>query len=449
AGFEVAESRLVDLLCADLRSERFAVCRDLAWAFLSAGRSKRALQLARRAFGLWDGESGFIEKYIELLRAERDAEGIRVASKRAGMLSARMNDVMGALRYFNMHHYAYQSTGWGDRYDYDHDILKEVERFAGVRDGQMQVGPAVSRQRIRVAYLVFGANHVTSVLVRIMHDFARHHDRSQFEVLFFSPDTDNSFVRGSVGSLLSAGGELVIAASTDDWICIQRTKAELKKFAPDIVVSVAALADYRQYYLFAGCPAAVHVSLSYGPPAQFVPPAADWAISATRHPHMDNPCDSSVIQLETTLPMRPRDKPILPEGVRIPEGAVVIMAAGRSEKFLNQQYWEALLKTLDSHPDACMIVVGIIQRPEFLDGLLDTAAGRRIQILGWLENYHAILAHADIVVDTYPSGGGLTITDSMAFGIPVLSFANDYLAPYNQTDWNPAEEILGNPELTV
>lgn len=449
SGIEVADSCLVDLLSQSSRIGRFTACRDMALAFQSAGSSARALQFARRAFGLWRGEPDFVDGYIELLRTDGDAEGIRTASKRAGMLSTGKNDVMDALRYFNTHHYAWQSTGWGDRYDYDHDILRAVEHLAGVGSGALPVRTAMPREKIRVAYLVHGASHTASVLVRLMLDYARHHDRDRFEVRFFSPDVDNHNLRKNVGLLLSHGSELTIAASADEGACLARTAEALAGFAPDILVSVAALADYRQYYLFAGCPAAVRVSLSYGPPAQFVPPTADWAISATRHPHMDNPCDGSVVEFESTLPVRPPEDANLPAGVCIPEGAVVIMAAGRSEKFLDREYWEAILGVLGKHPEARMVVVGIRQRPAFLDALLATEPGQRIQVLGWLEDYHPLLAKADVVVDTYPSGGGLTITDSMAFGIPVLSFANDYLVPYDQTSWNPAEEIIDDPELIV
>lgn len=447
---EIADSRLIDLLSQASRVTRFAACRDLAWAFHSAGRLDRALQLARRAFGLWYGEPDFIAKYIDLLRARGDAEGIRTAGKRAGMLSAGQNDVIGALRHFNTHHYAWQSMGQGDRYEYDHDILRAVERLAGVGEGEsLPLRPAMPRKKIRLAYLTYGASHTGSVLVRIMLDYARYHDRDRFDVRFFSPDVDNHTLRRNVGLLLSVGAELDIAASNDEADCLSRTAGALARFAPDILVSVAALADYRQYYLFARCPAAVRVSLSYGPPAQFVPPTADWAISATRHPHIDNPCDGSVVEFESTLPVRPPKEVNLPAGVCIPKDAIVVMAAGRSEKFLVREYWDAILKVLGNHPEAYMVVVGIRQRPAFLDALLATESGQRVYVLGWLEDYHAILAQADVVVDTYPSGGGLTITDSMAFGIPVLSFANDYLAPYDQTSWNPAEEIIGNPELIV
>jgi hypothetical protein len=44
----------------------------------------------------------------------------------------------------------------------------------------------------------------------------------------------------------------------------------------------------------------------------------------------------------------------------------------------------------------------------------------------------------------------MIVLDAMAFGIPVLTFANDYVGrAYDQTSWNPAEEFLNDSSLIV
>lgn len=450
-GKDIAESRIVGLLFAQSRSDRFSVCRELAAAFAASGRRDMALRLSRRACGLWVGEPGFIDGHLALLREVRDAEGIRAAAKRAGMLCVEKRDVMGAVRYFNAHHYAHQSTGGGDRYEYDHDILHAIELLAGVSlGGRLPRRQASKGGKIRVAYLVYGANHTVSALVRLMLDFARHHDRERFEIAFFSPDAKVPTRDANAELLHAAGSDLIMADSVNDLVCLKATAKALDRFAPDVLVSVAALADYRQYYLFAGCPAVLRVSFIYGPPPQFVPPTTDWVISGTRHPLIDSPCSGSFIEIEVTLPESgDMEGASLPCEVSIPNGCVVIMAAGRSEKFLDRGYWSAIVQVLETYPKAIFIAFGLIERPDFLEDILATSAGKRIQILGWQEDHRALLSRADIFVDTYPSGGGLTIMDSMVFGIPVLAFSNDYLVPFDQTTWNPAEEIIGIPELIV
>jgi hypothetical protein len=39
--------------------------------------------------------------------------------------------------------------------------------------------------------------------------------------------------------------------------------------------------------------------------------------------------------------------------------------------------------------------------------------------------------------------------DAMALGIPVVSFKNNYMRLFDQTDWSPAEEFIDIPDLIV
>ena len=75
----------------------------------------------------------------------------------------------------------------------------------------------------------------------------------------------------------------------------------------------------------------------------------------------------------------------------------------------------------------------------------------RIRFFDWRreEDYLKILCLADILIDTFPSGGGAILFDAMALGIPVVSFKNNYLRRFDQTDWSVAEEIVGIPEMMV
>ena len=54
-----------------------------------------------------------------------------------------------------------------------------------------------------------------------------------------------------------------------------------------------------------------------------------------------------------------------------------------------------------------------------------------------------------VVVDTFPSGGGVVIKDAMALGAPVVSFKHDYMKTFSQTECSAAEEVIGMPELLI
>ena len=56
---------------------------------------------------------------------------------------------------------------------------------------------------------------------------------------------------------------------------------------------------------------------------------------------------------------------------------------------------------------------------------------------------------ADVLIDTYPSGGGHVLIDAMSLGIPFVSFENNYLQPFDQTDWSVADEFVDIPELIL
>src|SRR5262249_33660377 len=63
--------------------------------------------------------------------------------------------------------------------------------------------------------------------------------------------------------------------------------------------------------------------------------------------------------------------------------------------------------------------------------------------------YLSLLSGADIVIDTFPSGGGTILFDAMSLGVPVVTFKNDYMKLYDQVDWSPAEEFLHVPDLLL
>jgi glycosyltransferase involved in cell wall biosynthesis len=193
----------------------------------------------------------------------------------------------------------------------------------------------------------------------------------------------------------------------------------------------------------------VTIGLTFGPPQQYASPDLDWAISATKHPLMDSPCSGSLVEIEVELADPREAAGYIRSDFGIADRAVIVLCAGRPEKFLNQEFWKALISVLLGHLEACLVVVGVPEEPRFLSDLLPADARNRFVRLGWRTDYLKILGLADILVDTFPSGGGVTLFDAMALGIPVVSFQNDYLRPYSQADWSPAEEWLEPSELLI
>jgi glycosyltransferase involved in cell wall biosynthesis len=118
-------------------------------------------------------------------------------------------------------------------------------------------------------------------------------------------------------------------------------------------------------------------------------------------------------------------------------------SAGRYVKFQDPAFWQVMIEVLAENPEAYYVVMGVEESQiPFLPAMLSEEIRMRIRFLGWQGNeYLRSLCLADIFIDTFPSGGGTTLIDAIALGIPVVAFKNDYLRPYDQTDWSPAEEF--------
>jgi glycosyltransferase involved in cell wall biosynthesis len=113
--------------------------------------------------------------------------------------------------------------------------------------------------------------------------------------------------------------------------------------------------------------------------------------------------------------------------------------------------WKAIIDLLNDHPETYYLAMGVEESQiPFISSMLSPAIRPQIRFTGWRgSDYLSTLCLADIYLDTFPSGGGGVLVDAMALGIPVVSFKNDYMKLYDQTDWSPAEELYNVNELIV
>jgi glycosyltransferase involved in cell wall biosynthesis len=225
--------------------------------------------------------------------------------------------------------------------------------------------------------------------------------------------------------------------------------ARIARFGPHLLVTGAALADYAHYFLACTRPAPVTLGLVYGPPEQYVPPRFDWVTTATRHPLMDSPSDGTLVPIEFDLPARGSVETASRAEFGVPEVGVLVMVVGRTEKMTDRAYWAALSALLLGHPDAFLLVVGAEQPPQFPGEALVPELLARVKMLGYRHDYLRILAMADVLLDTFPSGGGTVLVDAMALGTPLVTFRNDYTRRFDQRQWSPAEELFDVSELIV
>lgn len=452
----VSAAELLPLLTRESLAERAQNNAELARAYAEAGDLHQASLFSKRALQLSGFAETFLADYLHFHRALNNTNAIRYGHTQAGMRHAQAGDVEAAIRHFNLAHYAHLEGGRGDHFEYDYEVLRTIENLAAPF---RFLPPTISQRarRIRIAYLVFGASHRESVLIKILCYFARYHDRERFEIAFFVPDRVGPKVppdyvaarQNNICKLTESGGKVIAATASHELDAWKKTAQDIYAFGADILVTTALLADYSHYFISATRPAPVLIGLQFGPPEQYAAPLLDWAIAANRHSLIDSPCNCSHVKLEVELPERGALVPHARSDFEIPASACVVLCAGRKEKFLDPEYWAAVFEVLRQRPDAFLLLVGLDQVPEALQALIAAAGESRVKVLGWRTDYQRLLTLADIVIDTFPSGGGVTLMDAMALDIPVLTFRNNYLRPFSQTEWSPADEFVLIPDLVL
>ncbi|MDO9053985.1 MAG: glycosyltransferase [Gallionella sp.] len=454
-GSSINTDDLLPYLCRESSQDRLWVNYCLADAYHRAGNNEYAMVFIRRAWNF----SGQNEKFLPLLvmihAAVGDIESIRAVHKALGMKKASADKVSAALAHFNSWQYAYAVHNKSDEYCYDFEVLDCISQLAGKYAFPVRRPTSWAKRKIRLAYLMFGMTHLNSVIVKNSLTFSSFHDASRFEVTFFIPDQATSVLERkeaaeNIRKIKSMGWKVVLAPDSFSEV---KSLHELARFIyesePDILVTNAALADFRHFYIASLKPAPVVVGLCQGPPPQYIAPSFDWSISWTKHPMMDCPTGCTLVNGAVPLPERKISNSAAKLHFGIAEHDRVMMSCGRMSKFQHQGIWVAILDMLRVHLETHYVVVGLDTPPSFLEQLLTPDIVRRVRFIGRVDDYHSVLSMADVVIDTYPSGGGMTVVDAMAMGIPVVSFKNNYMRMFSQADWSPAEEFMGMPELLI
>jgi len=456
-GRTVASGDLLPFLSTPDRRKRGDVNRELAEAFADVGNLAQAAVFVRRAWILSDFSTDVLPLYVRIHAGLSDIEAIREAYKTLGMAAVARGDVADALANFNLWHYAYANHLKVDRYAYDWEVLAGIRKMAEPWrfETYPQRGPLNGR-KIRLAYLVFGARHLNSVLVKINGMLARYHDRERFETIFFIPDPkhlvyQSRHARQAIKQFQEYGCKVVIPPAGFDLLKRLRAVAtQIHETQPDMLITSAVLAEFEHYFIASLRPAPLTVGLIQGPPAQFAAPDLDWGISWSKHPLIDAPCNVSGVHIGLDLPAREAITPYAKRDFQIPEQCRVMMSGGRFFKFENVDFWKAVLRLLSKYSDLHYVAFGVSREQiPFLEPLLTSEISSRVHLLGWREDSLRILSLADILVDTYPSGGGHILIDAMSLGIPFVSFENNYMKNFDQTDWSVADEFVSIPELLV
>jgi glycosyltransferase involved in cell wall biosynthesis len=418
---------------------------DLRWAQSCVERAWNLSHHAQRVLPL----------YLEINRAAGDLASIKDSIKRAGLDQAARGDLAGALASFDRWAYADSEFLGRDLHSYDPEILDCVEALGGLHrfEHERDLGPRGDRP-LRVAHLMQGLTENNSVLAAIDRTFARHYDRSRVAVAYFATETGSTvaaskYAGKTVAAIDRSGWPLIVAP--DEGVLQQELlglATAIHEFRPDVLVTGAALATFKNYFVAALRPAPVTVAFQQGPSPQFTWHTLDHSIAWFRTNIIDCPTDCSHVPLELDLPEREALTPIPRCALNVPTDATIVASGGRSVKFSDLSFWHAVDALLRKHRDLHWVFIGFSEA-DAPSHALGSDVATRVRFLGWRSDYLEILAAADLVVDSYPVGGGVFLIEAMALGLPVLSFNHDYILTFSNDDCSGARELLEDSELIL
>ena len=375
-----------------------------------------------------------------------DIETIRENYKQLALESLKNNDYDGAIIHLNAWQYAYYTNNKTDTYIYDFDLLNKVDKSLDKFKYNTQIKPR-DDGKICIVYLLHGMLNSTSVVLKIILDLIKGHDRSKFDIHLFVTESRFDVMRSSGNIYAKKFKEMGCPLHyppifKNGFSKIQAIASNINKLNPHILVTTAALADFNYYFIASLKPAPITVGFVLACPAQFVSPSFDYGISWVNHIKSNCPIPC-LYSGQIYIPDNIERKNIKKSDYNIPDDAIIITSAGRTPKFQDDRVSKLIIELMYDLPKLHYVIVG--PKSDEIPLSIPDALKDRVHIFNWSDKYTDYLMISDIYLDTFPSGGGMTLLDAALLKLPLISFHDSDTNTFDQADWNLAEEFF-SPE---
>ncbi len=444
---KINDKAFVSCMLMQKIEDRLSANYRLSDVFFKKGNFEQAKVHSERAWIFSKFDYKYAKQYVSILENLDDIGAISYVYKQTAMAAFANDCFEQAINLFNEAFYTKAIYTKTDSFEYDFDILRRVEGLGK----KFQIGASnkseQGEKKVKLAYLTYGLADLGSVFAKIIPQFAKYHNKEEFEIVFFVPEKEEQIYseRHSlevVRAIKAFGCQVVCAPNEQNrfqrWV---KTGYSIGRYNPDVFITFAALARFEYYLISSMLPEHVKkVALVYGPPAQFVPPSFDVAIGRSKHPLFDTPID-----VYATLPVfinkEIKNKTFDRSVIGIPKNAIILMSVGRYTKFQEALFWEIIEDVLSLHVNAYFVCVGAYEKD--INREFNESVASRIVFLGWRSDAELILRCADVYINTFPNGGGYAIWEAVVNKIPIVSFKNNYFKKFDQNEWNPIDEIVG------
>jgi len=289
---------------------------------------------------------------------------------------------------------------------------------------RLSCGARIRQGRLRIGYLSSNFNlHAVSMLIAELLEL---HDRQRVEVFAFSWSPED-------GSPMLAR----VRAAVDHFVDIARMPDEqaaqrIHDAGIDVLIDLQGLTTNARPRILAQRPAPWQVAW-LGHPGTAAVPGVDYLL-ADRYLV---PVDQQHLYAEQLLYLpgcyqvndrqRPQGVPVTRAHYGLPDDVPVLCAFNNTNKF-TPEVFGAWLRILRAVPDSVLWLLA--DNPEAEVRLLDQVAraglalsrvriAHRVPYLDYLSRFRV----ADVFLDTFPFNGGVTTSDALWMGVPVVTCA--------------------------
>ena len=375
---------------------------------------------------------------------QQDISEIKKFYKQCGLKALSQQEYDDAIKYFNLWQYTHANHLKIDKYEYDLDILNTIENDLLTFKLGVTNFNNTPTEKICIVYLVHGILSSSSILTKIIIDLIKHHDPVLFEIHVFTTE--------SLARVIATSGRIFInqfrvlnctfhyaPLFLFGFSKIKSIATSIHDLNPHILITIAALADFEHFFISAFKPAPIRIGFVLGTPAQFIPPSFDFGITWINRLALNCP----VPCINSGILYVPQDKSYINLkrcDYGLPEDAIIISSAGRYSKFQDMQVLNIILTCMQYLSKLHYIIIGPLKNE--VNFIIPKEFKSRVHFFEWSLNYEKYLSLSDIYLDTYPSGGGITLYDAALLKLPIISFTDSNSEQIDQSDWNPASELF-------
>lgn len=462
-GVDVPQTEIVPHLLADAPAARQRANYLAAMACREGGKGALALQYAIRATQIGDANGDVIKLCFQLLidhKRYRDAADL---ARETIAPAAQSGDRAALLTCFLMYQRAVSLLDGADdtalKMYADRGVSAVMEAAFTPRTLPKLRADILDSGKIRIGFLLAGDDMPESTLVRTVLSLIAGHDTSRFQQFVYSlfPSSEivakNPVFASWVESISKSGALYCGGPDSRGLSGLTQLRDAMIRDRLDVVVYSMQVLDHAALAFMRPAPLSCAVNL--GNPLGYTQRHIDFSVVFQMHGQMEALCQSKLLQYSFDFEqaaLRARmSPPVTRRQLGLPEKSTVIMSGGQAYKFDSEAFWRMVREVLEKRADAVWACGGLEpgKLPPAASQLASSVLARVIP-LGWRTDYSAhILPLADIVVDTFPAGGGQSILEAMGHGKPSLSFASNYLRSFSNRDWSPVFEVVDRLDLAV